>query len=381
MRSRNVTIFFRYDDFSALSPFRVDSELALLFHTHRMCCSFAVIPLVTDGNYRDPTPRGWLELDGSRRTLLRAAVADGSIEVVLHGLHHRSNGLGTPHSEFRGLSVERQLEKLRQGRRLLEDVIARPVTTFVPPWNTYDEATLRALANCGFNCISANRFGSVPGRSGSLSFLPITADILDLKIAIAGAQQSDDDEAVVGVLLHPYDFLESNDERGRLTLQDMDALLGWLRAQSNLEVSSLSEMLAQSRDLSRSRFLANRPPNVDDIRPPCIPPVAEILYYMSAAKATRRKRRRTASILAIHLGGTALGALVGWAVRLAASSIPAVAPPIVWAVPFLLIFLVVWRVRAQGKLYFKSALLLGFALGWALTQICLAILGAGEIGS
>jgi hypothetical protein len=378
MRPRKVTVFFRYDDFSALSPFRVDSALALLFRKHRMRCSFAVIPLVTEGNYRDPSPRGWHELDRSRRTLLRTGAADSSIDVVLHGLHHRSNGLGAPHSEFRGLSFEMQLEKLQQGQRLLEEVIARPVMTFVPPWNTYDEATLRAMATCGISCISANRFGSVPGRRGGVSFLPITADILDLKSAIACAQQSGDEEAVVGALLHPYDFLESDDERGRLTLQDMDALLGWLSAQSDVEVSSLSGMLGQTRDLSRSRFAANRPPSVDDIRPPCIPSVAEIPYYMCAVEATRRKQRRTASILATHLGGTTLGALIGWAFRIASQSVPAIAPLIVWAIPCLLILMVLWRALVQGRLYFKSALLLGFSLGWAVTQICLALLDASR---
>jgi hypothetical protein len=227
--------------------------------------------------------------------------------------------------------------------------------------------------------MSANRFGPPPTRGGSPSFLPITADILDLKEAIARAQSSGDKEAIVGVLLHPYDFIESGDERGRLTLEDMEASLRWLSAQDGVEVSSLSAMLGQSRDLSSSRFAANHPPVVDDARPPCIAHVGEIPYYMGTARARRSKQRRIVGILATHLGGTALGASTGWAIHEVAPPAHAFASVVLWAVPCLLILTIIWRARALGGLYFRSALLLAFALGWVVIQIYVALIGAGDI--
>ena len=80
-----VRVFFRYDDYSATSDPTVDNGLIGLFRKHGLCCTFAVIPRVTEGNYRDPRPRPSLELDASRRQALAAAVRgmlqDGNIPV------------------------------------------------------------------------------------------------------------------------------------------------------------------------------------------------------------------------------------------------------------------------------------------------------------
>ena len=79
--------------------------------------------------------------------------------IAMHGLHHKfstiSDGIVTKHkiSEFAGLPYELQLEKIRRGKAILN---AQGVDTdvFFAPAHSYDDNTLRALADCGFKYIS-----------------------------------------------------------------------------------------------------------------------------------------------------------------------------------------------------------------------------------
>ena len=123
MDRRSIRVFFRYDDYCATSDAVVDNGLIGLFGKHGLCCTFAVIPRVTEGNYRDPQPRESFALDETRQQALAAAAGAGSVDVALHGYEHRSNGLGMPHSEFRGLGYADQSDKIRLGKAMLEQII------------------------------------------------------------------------------------------------------------------------------------------------------------------------------------------------------------------------------------------------------------------
>ena len=79
--------------------------------------------------------------------------------VAQHGTYHcyetEDNGiLGiNPFSEFAGLPFEKQLDKLRAGKKILKDNgIATDI--FMAPGHTYDNNTLKALKECGFGVIT-----------------------------------------------------------------------------------------------------------------------------------------------------------------------------------------------------------------------------------
>lgn len=79
--------------------------------------------------------------------------------IAMHGYHHqfeiKAKGLVTRNkiSEFAGLSYERQLEKIRKGREILN---SHGINTdlFFAPAHSYDDNTLRALTACGFRYVS-----------------------------------------------------------------------------------------------------------------------------------------------------------------------------------------------------------------------------------
>lgn len=90
--------------------------------------------------------------------LIRELQKEGWI-VAQHGYKHvyetKDSGiLGiNPFSEFAGLAYEKQLDKIRKGKLILEenDVISE---IFMAPGHTYDENTIRALKQCGFSWVT-----------------------------------------------------------------------------------------------------------------------------------------------------------------------------------------------------------------------------------
>lgn len=83
--------------------------------------------------------------------------------IAQHGTHHcyetKDSGiLGiNPFSEFAGLPYEVQLQKLKAGRRILEENGIR-TDIFMAPGHTYDKNTLKALKECGFSVITDGLF-------------------------------------------------------------------------------------------------------------------------------------------------------------------------------------------------------------------------------
>jgi len=354
----SIKVFFRYDDFSAVSDDTVDRGLVETFGRHSLSCTFAVIPRVTEGNYRDPEPRECLELPAEKQELLRNAVALGIIDVALHGLIHRSNGLGMPHSEFRGLDLAAQSNKIRDGKALLESIIGKPIIAFVPPWNTYDDQPLKALHANGIACLSANRFGPLTRATPRMKFVPITAELGELNCAIDCARRSGDPDPVVGILMHPYDFRESGDPRAREDLSELDSKLSWLLRQQDVAPTNVSALTKMQISLDLRRYQANRPLKLEAVAPPGVPAVVDIPYYASTSPA-RNRRLKCLTITAItHLMAGLTGLCVGFLAGRTLVSFGAlltVALLLTLCTPW--VFLVS-RARRQNGIYFRSMFLL-----------------------
>jgi predicted deacetylase len=373
MDRRSIRLFFRYDDYCATSDATVDNGLIQLFGKHGFCCTFAVIPRVTEGNYRDPQPRGSLALDETRQKALAAAAQAGIVDVALHGYEHRSNGLAMPHSEFRGLEYEVQSDKIRLGKAILEEIIARPVLSFVPPWNTYDQHTLRALDDNGLRCLSANRYGPVIDTVDAMRFLPITAELTDLESAVEAARGSGDDDPVIGVLMHPYDFRESGDERAQVDLPKLDRKLAWLKQQSDITVASVTGLATGSHAFDIERYAANQPLAQEQLVPPFIRSVADTPYYASTAAATDARRGRLAGSIATYLFAVIFGLAAGMLLYQLALSMHPAGDTIALALALLALGGLVFRTARQPRVYFRPMLLVcllaGCVLGTAITSV------------
>jgi predicted deacetylase len=91
------------------------------------------------------------------------AWADQGVEIFLHGWFHKDDSrhagasasfkarhMTAGEGEFLGLSREEAQRRLCEGRKLVEDVIGRPVSGFVAPAWLYGEGAKQALRDEGF---------------------------------------------------------------------------------------------------------------------------------------------------------------------------------------------------------------------------------------
>jgi peptidoglycan/xylan/chitin deacetylase (PgdA/CDA1 family) len=253
-----IIVVLRYDDYSSRSATTLEKKIIDALRTHRASCTFGVIPYVCAIDYTDTTPQQVIPLSPAKAAILHDAMQDGTVDVAVHGYTHqtwRNRKLGL--TEFAGLDVSNQVEKIASGQALLEGMLGARIATFIPPFNSYDANTVRALETLRFDCLSANRFLKVD-RGSQLKFLPITCELFGLRNAITAANSLPDAQQVIGVMFHEYDFSEIDGKRGNVTYQDFVKLLAWLMAQENVRVMSISKAKELIDDLSAHRFADNR---------------------------------------------------------------------------------------------------------------------------
>jgi len=75
-------------------------------------------------------------------------------EYSIHGYHHLQETEFHGGSEFGDLPEEEQRQKIAEGKNILEDCTGEEPTTFIPPFNTYDETTTEVLNQEGFQLVS-----------------------------------------------------------------------------------------------------------------------------------------------------------------------------------------------------------------------------------
>jgi hypothetical protein len=209
------------------------------------------------------------------------------------------------------------------------------VRTFVPPWNSYDANTVRALEDLGFGVISADSVHCAH-RASSLQFVPATCGLSDVRRAVAAARERQEDEPLIVVLFHQYDFVEADAKRGRLRVGDLSRLLDWLAEQGDVRVLTIGETVRVMGDLSVSRLLANYTyrkayQTAALLLPPSFLRPSPQYAYLDAGEARARALRARGLLLSWYfalLGGVVVATLQFSRILLRVS--PRATSPILW---------------------------------------------------
>jgi hypothetical protein len=232
-----VTVGLRYDDCSAQSPAALEDSILAACARTGVPVTFGVVPAVGSGDNRKPEPVGNLTLPFERKQALKAARDAGILEIALHGYAHRV-ATADRRSEFIGVTEAQQTEIIRLGLRELES-FAGPVNTFIPPWNAYDAATLKALQANGFRTLSGDLAGAYDAEI-PLRYVPATCLIPDLREAVLAARRSGGGTVVA--YFHPYEFKDFDPKRGSFSFADFASDLEWLAAQPDVRTATLAEI-------------------------------------------------------------------------------------------------------------------------------------------
>jgi len=128
--------------------------------------SLAIIPFCRAGSNK-AVPEKWrgrwsvhpLHENQALVSWLRAGIAKGRFEAMLHGYHHDDE-----QQEWEFAGGKDLFQKVSDGRRYLEDLLGAPVRVFVPPHNTIGRQGLRAIAREGLHlgCTAGVRSGWSP---------------------------------------------------------------------------------------------------------------------------------------------------------------------------------------------------------------------------
>lgn len=229
-----ATLVFRCDDYAGAGgpTEQVEHQLVELFSRCRLPLTFGLIPAS-------------LEMRPDKIQFLKPYVDSGAIQIALHGWDHQpqagllaSQGIK---SEFVGLPLAAQLDRITRGKRLLESWYGKPVKAFIPPWNSYDLNTLEACAQAGFEAFSAAINGPFPGRSGRPALLPgrLTLDTLDAW-ARDWESRSNSDKAAL-VTFHAYEFIESGYEKAYFSWEEFCRIVERIARSKRIRVVTLSD--------------------------------------------------------------------------------------------------------------------------------------------
>lgn len=252
-QEKQISVVFRFDDFSARSSTEIDLSIIDVFRKHNLSISIGVIPFVVEGNNRDPSKQKLLPLPIKKQEILRNGFNDGILDIALHGYSHqtiKSNNI----MEFATLDHSSQLKRLTLGQQYLENIIGSSITGFVPPWNRYDFNTLIALEKLNFSFISASKNGFA-SKESNLKFIPASSNLSELKEAIRSVRQTEEKESLIVVLFHQYDFREVNAKHGYTTVEEFDDLISWLVSQKDTRILSLSDAVNEIKDLDALGFM------------------------------------------------------------------------------------------------------------------------------
>lgn len=259
----DLTVVFRYDDCSMRSPIMSELEILRIFQKHGMRITFALTPFVCAGDGHETKPQPELTYTQERVFSLTPFLGDSTLEPALHGLRHQnvlegghpwqSDFIGVGFSEFFGLDLETQKSSIERGADYLENMFGVRPAVFVPPWNSYDLTTIRALEDLGFACLSAGARGPAP-LSSKLAFLPATCDNTALmRKAVTVWREEGGPEALMTIMLHASSF-SGTEERRKAALAGLDSSLAWLGAQPGVRVLSLGQAARQMSDTGPERF-------------------------------------------------------------------------------------------------------------------------------
>jgi peptidoglycan/xylan/chitin deacetylase (PgdA/CDA1 family) len=236
-----VTVVLRFDDYAGSLPSPFERRLVELCEKYGLALTVGVIPFVGLGAAENPEGNGEFPLGPAKVEFLADLVLKRKVEIALHGYSHRTRS-AQDLSEFEGMPFAEQLEKIGKGKRYLEDAFHLPVTTFIPPWNQYDEVNVAVLEKLGFQTLSAGTRSRVTTEC-ALRVLPATCDLSKVKEAITWARRQGHGAGLVVAGFHAYDFVEVDSNRGKLTVQLLEELLAWLAAQPDVKTQTLSQIL------------------------------------------------------------------------------------------------------------------------------------------
>lgn len=250
-------IVFRYDDFSADQPgvrqtdalrrqiWQAEQKIDSLFEKYDMSYVIAIIPKANGTSFTE---------DPEKIELIKQGITAGRIDVAQHGFSHTNHApQGHIRGEFRERGYKSQLRDITSGKEILcSSCDLVNITTFVPPYNSWDDNTATILKQTGFTILSADRFFYYKSAKG-LTVIPCTTRLQKLETVVN--EGSLPEKGVMVVLYHPEDIIKlAGREDYFFGIVRFDRLLDKLSVMPNIKVVTLQRLAQKCSDLTIERY-------------------------------------------------------------------------------------------------------------------------------
>jgi len=250
-------IAFRIDDFG-IDEVAVYQQIIPFFQQQKIPLTIGVVP------FREQSEGAQRSLSSEMVAFLKPYIQTGDIEVALHGYSHQNlTSNKRIRSEFYSVNSAEQFKRIYNAKKELEDTFKVPIITFIPPWNSYDDVTTDILNKLGFKNISGARYGAIGFRNSKIKYLPYTVTIGNLKKNIRHLSKisAEPEERVLVVLLHTYDFYQSNQKMVKvnhtITIEELAEIIDMLDVIENRVFLTISDLASKNIDFSSERLSRN----------------------------------------------------------------------------------------------------------------------------
>ena len=244
-------VVFRNDDIQPYYRAEAMRAVDRVFVEAGVPVTLGVIPATGDEPL-DPDGR----LCGYLRGL--ASTHPGTFELAVHGYSHdRETGFHGG-SEFGGLPAAEQRRRVDRATAIFEDCVRQSPRTFIPPMDTYDDATVAALADQEYEVVSGGgwftrEFYGEAGlfRRGGLLHVPndqsfvehwTTNEFHDQRTLEAAFDDAHRNNSIHVQMLH-YPQFDSPESRDRLR-----ALIEHMRSRDGVAFTTLGRLSQRFRD-------------------------------------------------------------------------------------------------------------------------------------
>ena len=244
----NVNVVLRYDDFSNSSPTHLEKKLLNGLENQNASITFGAIP-----NRNGSSP-----LSLKKAELLSKAAGEGTVDLAQHGYTHQAVVTEPKKSEFAHLGYDAQVERLRKGKQLLEQVTNLSINTFIPPWNRWDLNTRKALEATGFETLSSRVGAGEALTSTSINHISGTVnDLSRLRTIVDMSNKTPFLRGLIVVVVHPYDFKSVNEKRGIVELSGFQKDVDWISSKKGISVTSIEDVSETSSKFGPGTFRLN----------------------------------------------------------------------------------------------------------------------------
>lgn len=188
------TIILRLDDVQGYLWRDIVINLTDTILERNMSVTLAVIPA-----------RG-MDKDAVIRNYLLNKVKDPRIEIAQHGFSHQDN-------EYLNFSYADAYNITVSGQDILRKYLRVEPVTFIPPYNEYNDDTIKALYELGFKIISAKK--DEYQFNGSMTYIGYDTetkrtddtDLVPVSDVLNKCKKSFNEKNVCIIMIHPQDYI------------------------------------------------------------------------------------------------------------------------------------------------------------------------------